>query len=291
MMTKKRFRAGSLMPLQSTRRLRCFLFAVILIPSILTELKADLVLETETAQLGKQGEGLISTAIQFERDKDGGTTAFTLNQFEYAITDRSEILIEPFFYEWDNPADGSSFGGVGDLEITPSYMMVREQGVMPAIVLAFKLKVPTATNRDIGTGRFDYQPFVIIGETYGPWIFNENFGIDFVTSPPDEPLHNQLICDFSVERKITDNWSVFAEVFANTSPARGESNTYAGALATEYKLFAPPPVGALPSTEAQLDVPPPEPEPRGPFEVSVFASVGDDSDRLLALRTGFNIEF
>jgi hypothetical protein len=257
----------------------------------LTDLKADLVLETETAQLGKQGEGLFSAATQFERDKDGGTTVFTLNQFEYAITDRSEILIEPFFYEWDNPADGSKFGGVGDLEITPSYMVVREQGVIPAIVLAFKLKVPSATNRNIGTGRFDYQPFVIVGETYGPWIFNENFGIDFVTSPPDEPLRNQLICDFSVERKITENWSVFAEVFANTSPARGENNTYAGALATEYRLFAPPPAVAPPSTDTPLAVPPTQSDPRGPFAVSVFASVGYDSDRLLALRTGFNIEF
>jgi hypothetical protein len=256
-----------------------------------TEINADLVLETETAQLGKQGEGLFSAATQFERDKDGGTAVFTLNQFEYAITDRSEILIEPFFYEWDNPTDGSKFGGVGDLEITPSYMVVQEQGFIPAIVLAFKLKVPTATNRDIGTGRFDYQPFVIVGETYGPWIFNENFGIDFVTSPPDEPLRNQLICDFSVERKITDNWSVFAEVFANTSPARGENNTYAGALATEYRLFAPPPAVAPQSTELPLAVPPTDSESRGPFTVSVFASAGYDSDRLLSLRTGFNIEF
>jgi hypothetical protein len=62
-------------------------------------LHADLVLETETAQLGKQGEGLISTALQVERDKDGGTGYFTVNQFEVGLTDRSELLIEPFFYE------------------------------------------------------------------------------------------------------------------------------------------------------------------------------------------------
>ena len=30
---------------------------------------ADLVLETETAQLGKQGDGLVSAALQVERDK------------------------------------------------------------------------------------------------------------------------------------------------------------------------------------------------------------------------------
>ena len=78
-------------------------------------LHADLVLETETAELGKKGDGLFSMAMQFEREKDGSTAIFTLNQFEYALSDRAEILIEPFFYEWDNPKDGKSFSGVGTL--------------------------------------------------------------------------------------------------------------------------------------------------------------------------------
>src|SRR5256885_4310702 len=128
------FRASFFVRRKYRRCIRRVLVSLILIATVPSDLKGDLVLETETAQLGKQGEGLFSAAMQFERDKDGGTTVFTLNQFEYAITDRSEILIEPFFYEWDNPADGSRFGGVGDLEITPSYMVVQEQGFIPAIV-------------------------------------------------------------------------------------------------------------------------------------------------------------
>ncbi len=46
--------------------------------------RADLVLETETAQLGKKSDQLVSTAVQFEREKDGSTTTFTLNQYEIA---------------------------------------------------------------------------------------------------------------------------------------------------------------------------------------------------------------
>src|SRR5437016_5700544 len=40
-----------------------------------------------------------------------------------------------------------------------------------------------------------------------------------------------------------------------------------------------------------LVVPLPESEIRRPFQVSVFASAGYESDMLLGLRTGFNIEF
>src|SRR4051812_48486826 len=76
---------ASLVPAPRRRRFQRVLVAVILIAAIPTNLKGDLVLETETAQLGKQGEGLFSEAMQFERDKDGGTAVFTLNQFEYAI--------------------------------------------------------------------------------------------------------------------------------------------------------------------------------------------------------------
>jgi len=229
-------------------------------------LHADLVLETETTELGKQGDCLISTALQVERASDGGTAYFTLNQFEYGITDRSEILIEPFFYEWNRPKDGPAYSGVGDLEISPSYLMVLDDpnSWIPAAAAAFKLKVPTATNRNIGTGEFDYQPYIILGKTIGPWICNANFGYDFVTSPKDEPLNNQFIYDFSVQRNVTDRLGLYAEIFGNSSPASGEKGTFAGAIAAEYKFNE---------------------------HFNVFTSLGYDTDHVVTLRSGFNIEF
>ena len=229
--------------------------------------QADLVLETETAELGKQGTFATSAGVQFEKARDGSRTIFTLNQFEYAVTDRAEILVEPFFQEWDFPKGGDRFHDMGHLEITPSYMVVLDDPKtwFPAIVLAFKLKVPTAHNPDIGTGKFDYLPYLIFGKTCGDWVFNANLGYNFITSPSDsEPLKNQFIYDFSVERKITEKWSVFAEVFANSSPAVGERGTFSGAIATEYKFTS---------------------------HFNAFVSVGYDSDHLSNVRPGFNFEF
>lgn len=227
--------------------------------------RADLVLETETAELGKKGTLGISAGVQFERERDGSTTIFTLNQFEYAITDRAEILIEPFFYEWDRPKDDAHFGGMGDLEITPSYMIVVEKPSVPAIVLAFKLKVPTGRMPEISTGKYDYLPYIILGKTWGKWVFNANFGYNFITSPSaDEPLKNQFIYDFSAEYKLTDRWSVFGEIFANSSPALGQRGTFSGALATEFQFTK---------------------------HFNAFISVGYDSDHLFNVRPGFNLEF
>lgn len=227
-------------------------------------LRADLALETETAELGKKGEWLVSTALQFERERDGSTALFTLNQYEVGLTDRAEILIEPFFLEWGHPKGEKSYHGMGDLEITPSYMVILETEKTPAVVLALKVKVPTARNRAIGTREWDYYPYVILGKKWHDWLFNANFGRNFITSPADEPLKDQWIYDFSAERVITEKWSIIGEIFGNSKAAAGEKATFAGAIATEYKF-----------TE----------------HFNTFVSVGYDTDHLMAIRSGFNITY
>ena len=225
--------------------------------------RADTVLETETAELGTKGEWLISNSLQWER-APGGRSQFTLFQYEYAFSDRAELLIEPFFQEWGQPKDGPHFHGAGDLEITPSYMVSLEGERAPAVVLALKIKVPTARNPEIGTQKYDYYPYVILGKHAGNWIFNANFGIDFVGRVDGEDLRNQGIWDFSAERVVSKKLSLYAEVFGNTSPAPGEKATVAGAVAMEYQV--------------------------GPH-FNWFVSTGYDSNQLFNIRPGFNIHF
>ena len=102
--------------------------------------RADTVLETETAELGEKGEWLVSNSIQYEKGPED-KAAFTLFQLEYGITSRSEILIEPFFHEWVWPKGESKTSGFGNLEITPSYIAILETEQVPAVAVAFKLKV------------------------------------------------------------------------------------------------------------------------------------------------------
>ena len=102
---------------------------------------ADTAIEMETAQIGKKGDFAVSQAYQYGRATDG-TSSESVTQFEYALSDRAEILVEPFFYVWDHPKGEKKVQGLGDLEITPSYQIVLENGWVPAILAAIKLKVP-----------------------------------------------------------------------------------------------------------------------------------------------------
>ena len=72
---------------------------------------ADIALETETGDPGKEGEDNFSQGIQFDK-YHGGRTIFLLTQFEYAMTDESEILVEPFFCQWMRNS-GSRYQGIG----------------------------------------------------------------------------------------------------------------------------------------------------------------------------------
>jgi hypothetical protein len=222
--------------------------------------RADLVLETETAYLGKKGEGTFGNAVQFERDKDG-LTILTLTALEYAPTDDVEILFEPFFYEEQHPKGGPVVSGQGDTELTFSYRIVDEGKIMPAVVLAAKVKLPTATNAEIGTRRADYTGYLILGKTIDGWEFNANAAVETFGSPAGSDFKNQFIYDFSVTHSISEKWTGYAEVFGNTSPEAGVRGTFSGAVGAEYQLSE---------------------------HVNSFVSLGLDTDHLTVVRMGVN---
>ena len=226
--------------------------------------RADLAIETETGDLGKKGESNFSQGVQFDHDHDGHTS-FLLNQYEYAFTDNVEILIEPFFYQWTKLKDGTSFEGIGDLEITPSFKFIQETDTCPGIVFSFKVKVPMASNREIGTGKFDYYPYLILNKHIGEWDINVNLGMEFFgQTEGDAYQRNQLIYDLAVQHPITDKLEFIAEIFGNSKPSADEKGTFAGAVALEYEVNK---------------------------HFNFFVSVGYDTDHTFSVRPGFNIPF
>ena len=223
---------------------------------------ADIALETETGDLGKKGDGNFSQGIQFDK-YPGGRTAFLLTQFEYAMTDDSEILIEPFFYQWTRDK-GLHYEGMGDLEITPSYRFIKETDFFPAVLAAFKVKVPTASNRNIGTGKFDWYPYFIINKHFGEWDVNVNLGAEFFGQTGDQYLRTQFIYDLSIQHPITKRLEGIVEIFGNSKPTSSEKATFAGAVALEYEIHK---------------------------HFNFFISIGYDTDKTFSVRPGFNIPF
>lgn len=194
-----------------------------------TGARADTAIETETAQIGKKGEANFSQAYEYESAKDGSSQG-TLTQIEYGISDRAEILVEPFFYVRESPDDEPSEWGMGDLEITPSYMVVQEKGWVPAVLVATKVKVPTAAKRVGGTGNYDYYPYLIFGQHYGGWTFNANLGVNFSQPEDSNGYDRTTIWDLETEREILPNLTLFVEAYS------AEENVTTGSTSLEYQF-------------------------------------------------------
>ncbi|MEO6078172.1 MAG: transporter [Steroidobacteraceae bacterium] len=198
---------------------------------------ADTAIETETAQIGRKGESNFSQAFEFEDGPDGSGQG-TLTQYEYAFSDRAEILIEPFFYQRISPEGESSVSGLGDLEITPSYMVVREEGATPAVLLAFKLKVPTGSKKVEGSGKFDYYPYIILGKHAGGWTLNANFGVNFAQPVDDSKYDKQVVWDLEAEREIAPHLTWFVEVFSAEEGVKTISTSAEYQFTRKFNAFA-----------------------------------------------------
>ncbi|MEO5668626.1 MAG: transporter [Bdellovibrionota bacterium] len=218
---------------------------------------ADTAIETETAQIGKQGEFGFSQSIEFERATDAQRLG-TLTQFEYGITDRSEILIEPFFQEWIFPKGEDSVHGPGDLEITPSYMVVKEEGATPAILIATKFKIPTASREVEGSGKVDYYPYFIFGQHLGMWTFNANIGVNFANPGNGEAFEKKLIWDLEAEREVMPKLTLFLELYS------AEDGIFSGSTAAEYQFAE---------------------------HANAFIALAYNQEHSLFIRPGFNLQF
>ena len=112
-------------------------------------------LETETARLPLRGTFAADFAFEQQTSSSGTETAVPI-ALEYGLTDRIELLAEPVPYAAIHPKGGSRVSGAGDLEMTVTGLLSRENGMHPAIAVAGEVKFPTAKDRLIGSGMADY---------------------------------------------------------------------------------------------------------------------------------------
>jgi hypothetical protein len=106
----------------------------------------DLSLETETARLAPPGTYELSLATEYQHARDDQEVAVPL-AFTFGLFPRFEVMLEPTAYVGifpRNSTGGKDVSGVGDLEVTLSYLLLDEQKWLPAIAVAGEVKLPTA---------------------------------------------------------------------------------------------------------------------------------------------------
>jgi hypothetical protein len=173
-------------------------------------------LETETARLLHHGDVKIEATAEYQTSHEGTERAFPF-VFEYGLSDRTELTVEPVFGTSIRPKHAPPASGAGDVEVTLTHLFKPESSSIPAFALAAELKLPTAKNEQIGTGKTDYTLWGIASKRFGRMDVHGNLGYTVVGKPTGTDLRNIVNYAVAEEFHLSPAVDIVAEVLGNTS--------------------------------------------------------------------------
>lgn len=180
------------------------------------------VLETEESKPLLPGQFEIGTGLEFQTSKEGTENALPL-AIEYGISKKFTLLVEPVGFTSILPKAGPHAKGIGDLEITLFYQLVSEKKVMPSISISGEVKIPTAKNQLIGTGKTDYTPFLILSKTIGKFFTSMNLSYTFLGKPEGIVANDLFNYSLGTIFTASSKSILYAEFYGNTSALGGET--------------------------------------------------------------------
>ncbi|MBM4118260.1 hypothetical protein FJ251_11075 [bacterium] len=184
--------------------------------------------------MGEAGAFTLDSAAELERD--GGASAWIVETgVQYALSARLQFLLEAVFYERQELAEGESASGMGDADLTLSWLLAKERGPWPPLVLAGKLKLPTARAGEIGTGKADYSLLAILAKEYGE--LELALETEFVShgSPAGEALKDQFLYTLALDFSVNDYLSLYGEILGESEPVAGEGRSDAALAGFELE--------------------------------------------------------
>ena len=182
--------------------------------------------ETESARVLAPGMVKGGAGVEYQRSSEGTETALPLI-IEGGIAPRFELVIEQVAFVGLDPKVGSTERGAGDLEATLVGLALPERPRVPAIAFAAEVKVPTARNAAIGTGKTDVAGYLILSKRFGALDVSVNGSYTVVGKPANTTVYN--VWGFAVSgRYAIGKLDLFGEVLGNTA-ASPESEGMGGA--------------------------------------------------------------
>jgi outer membrane putative beta-barrel porin/alpha-amylase len=182
------------------------------------------ILETETARPLGRGVLELGTNFEYQTSSEGSETALPL-AVEYGVGDRWELLVEPVAYTAIRPKVGTRATGIGDMELTVTYLARRESGGTPAVALAGEVKFPTARNTLIGTGKTDLAGYLIASKRLGRFDTHANLGYTIVGHPAGAQLKNIFNFALASELSLGTRSELYGEILANTASSSAAEPT------------------------------------------------------------------
>jgi hypothetical protein len=252
---------------------------------------ADLAMETETARILEPGHFEISTAFEFQTAPDGREYALPM-AIEVGVYRHLELLIEPVAVTSIQPKGGETATGIGDLETTVTYLIIEEKKYVPAFAIAAEVKFPTAGNRQIGSGEYDYRFYGVASKRLGDFDVHLNVGYNVIGSPPGVSTKNPIDVEAGVEWFVHPKFNVFAEInYIGSSIGSSVAAEGGGAAAALAAAETADGASGTPEIAAEEIVGTVGVRAHATRHLDVFGSFSYDNNSAKLFRTGVTIKF
>jgi len=183
------------------------------------ELRAQ-TLETETARIVPRHGIKFGYNFEHQRSAEGQETAMPFI-VEFGFDGKTELVVEPIPYTAIRPKVGPRATGPGDVEVTLVRLVTTETRSRPAFAIAGEVKIPTARNVLIGTGKADFAAYLIGSKRFGRLDAHLNLGYTFVGQPAGIRLSNIANVAAGFMYDLGGRTRMFGEVLANTAATAG----------------------------------------------------------------------
>lgn len=199
--------------------------------------------------IGEAGRLTIDTAGQLERDPDGKVLALETG-VQYQVSKRLQFLVEAIHHESHRPDSGKRVSGLGDTDVTLSWLASGRARSLPSIVLGGKVKLPTANQAEIGTGKADYSALLILNKEFGELELDLETEFASFGQAGGHELKDQFRYTFTAEYAVNNFLAVYGELFGNSAPTASESRMDAARGGVELDI----PLGKLAAPYISLDI-------------------------------------
>jgi hypothetical protein len=236
---------------------------------------ADLARDAGKARSLEEPTIVLEAGLQHERDAEEHSNELEL-AFQYVpeIMPRLSLLAESVVAVWLNE-NGRKVSGIGDTELSVSYLLSTAGEIRPAVVGAIKVKLPTASEDDFGSGEVDYSAILVIGNEFEDLELNLELEITAAGEPealpggsagngPYEEYTDLYTVTLAADYGLTENLSCFAE-YTHEAEVQDINNS--------NDLME---IGI----EADLDI---------SEDINVFLEIGVDSEGMFAPKVGVEI--
>lgn len=199
--------------------------------------------------MGKAGDLTVDTAGQLDGEQ-GGKVWMLETGAQYQVSNRLQFLVEANLFESQQPNVGKSVRGIGDTDVTLSWLASGRRRLLPSVVLGAQVKLPTARKEEIGTGKVDYSALLALENEFGELELNLETEFASFGQPGNEKLKDQFLYTVTAEYGVNNFLAVYGELFGNSAPTANASRTDAARVGVELDL----PFGKIAAPYLSLEI-------------------------------------